>query len=64
MPNNAARIQEIQDILRTGVKSTTNDGQTTVFDHASLRRELRELIRTDTSGNYSKRRTFGGVKFA
>ena len=37
------RIKDIEDLLATGTKSTTNDGQSTSFDHDTLRAELRRL---------------------
>jgi hypothetical protein len=37
------RITEIEELLASGVKSHSNDGQSSSFDHESLRRELRRL---------------------
>lgn len=37
------RIAEIEELLATGVKSHSVDGNTTTFDHNTLRQELRRL---------------------
>ena len=37
------RIAEIEELLASGVKSYSNDGQSTSFDHETLRAELRRL---------------------
>ena len=37
------RIDEIEQLLSSGVKTHATDGQTTSFDHATLREELRRL---------------------
>lgn len=63
MPDNSARIEQITQILEAGVSKTVVDGVVTEFDLDTLRQERRELIRTDTSGNYPKRRTISGVSF-
>ena len=47
MADHSARIEEIQEILRTGVKSVTTDGTKTDYDLAALRRELRHLMAQD-----------------
>jgi hypothetical protein len=49
MPDNSARIAAIRAILRSGVRSTTVDGVTTVLDHDTLRKELAQLIGEDES---------------
>lgn len=63
MPDNSAKIEQIDAILESGVERTTVDGVTTELNHETLRQQRRELIRTDTSGNYPKRRTLTGVRF-
>jgi len=47
MADNTARIAEIREILQSGATSVSVDGTTTQLDLASLRRELRELMRED-----------------
>ena len=47
MADNSERIAEIEEILRSGVKTVTVDGVTTSFDLESLRRELRLLRASD-----------------
>lgn len=47
MADHSAAIAEIEEILRAGVKQTTVDGTTVVYDLPSLRKELRRLKRTD-----------------
>lgn len=47
MADHSARIAEIQELLRTGVKSSTTDGQTVTFDKDQLNKELRELMAGD-----------------
>lgn len=37
------RITEIEELLSSGVKSHSTDGQVTSFDHGTLREELRRL---------------------
>lgn len=37
------RISEIRSLLQSGVTTMTVDGETTSFDHNTLRRELRLL---------------------
>lgn len=37
------RIAEIEELLSSGVKSHSTDGQVTSFDHGTLRDELRRL---------------------
>jgi hypothetical protein len=49
MADNSERIRQIRDLLASGVTSVTTDGQTTSFDHDSLRTELRQLIAEDDS---------------
>jgi hypothetical protein len=41
--DNAARINEIREILRAGATSVTTDGTTVTFDFDQLRKELRQL---------------------
>jgi len=45
--DNTARIAQIRKILRSGVSSTTVDGESTTFDLASLRKELHQLESED-----------------
>lgn len=47
MADNSQRIAEIQEILRTGARQITNDGQTITFDFNALRKELRQLMSQD-----------------
>lgn len=47
MADNSERIAQIREILGCGATQTVTDGQTTVFDHASLRKELRDLMAED-----------------
>lgn len=47
MADNAARIAEIRELLQTGVKSSSVDGESTTFDLESLRQELRQLEAED-----------------
>lgn len=47
MADNTDRISEIREILRSGVKSFSNDGTVVTHDFAELRRELRELEAED-----------------
>lgn len=43
MPDNSERIAEIQEILRSGATSVTNDGHSVTRDLEFLRTELRQL---------------------
>lgn len=45
MADHSAEIAEIESILRAGVKQTTVDGTTVVYDFDTLRKELRRLKR-------------------
>lgn len=47
MADHAERLAELRAILQSGVSSHTVDGQTTHYDLASLKAELRELERAD-----------------
>lgn len=47
VPDNSARIAEIDAILSSGVTQTVTDGITTVIDLAALERERNRLARTD-----------------
>lgn len=47
MADNSARIAEIRTLLGSGAKTVKVDGVETTFDLASLRKELRELMRED-----------------
>ena len=48
VPDNSARIAEIDAILASGVTQTVTDGVTTVIDTDSLDRERKRLARTDS----------------
>lgn len=48
MARNTARINEIREILRSGVVETEIDGQRVKYNHDSLRLELLKLERADT----------------
>ena len=52
------RLNEINELLATGIKSTTNDGQTTSFDLASLREE-RQAIEVRLGIRKRRPRVFG-----
>ena len=56
VPDNSARIAEIDAILASGVTQTVTDGITTVLDLDRLERERNRLARTDT--NKRKQRPF------
>lgn len=51
------RIADIDAILQSGVTSTTVDGETTAFDHASLRRE-RQTLQEQLGTKRKRRRVF------
>lgn len=56
MPDNSAKIAEIEEILNSGATSTSVDGLSVSIDLEALRRRLIELKRTDTSGGTPPRR--------
>lgn len=47
MPDHSARIAQIEQILRSGVTSSSVDGTQITIDHESLRKELRKLRAED-----------------
>jgi hypothetical protein len=49
MPDNAARIAEIRELLASGVQSASVDGVNTTFDLESLRKELARLEAEDVT---------------
>lgn len=49
MPDNSARIAEIEAILESGVTSSNIDGTQETTDFAQLRLELSRLRATDTT---------------
>jgi len=52
VPDNSVEIGELREILNTGVTRTSNDGHSTEFSEAWIRRRLDELIAEDDTGNY------------
>ncbi len=47
MADNTAKIAEIREILRSGVKQFSNDGTSFTHDFKELRKELERLIADD-----------------
>lgn len=47
MADHSARIAEIREILRSGVRATSVDGVSTTLDLDVLRTELQKLIEDD-----------------
>lgn len=47
MPDNSAKIAELQAILQAGANSVSVDGTTVAYDLAEVRRQLRELMAND-----------------
>lgn len=56
MADNAARIAEIRNLLRTGVQSSSVDGVSTTLNLDSLRQELRRLEAEDDTAADSRPR--------
>jgi hypothetical protein len=52
--NNTALIAQLEAILQAGVATVTIDGTTTTYDLESVRRQLADLRRTDTTQNTRK----------
>jgi hypothetical protein len=55
MADNQTRIEQIREILASGVKSVSADGASTTLDHDSLRAELRQLIAEDPAYQAGKK---------
>ena len=51
MPDNSAKIAELQAILQAGANSVSVDGTTVAFDLAEVRRQLRELMASDRTNS-------------
>jgi len=47
VPDNSAKIAELQAILQAGANSVSVDGTTVSYDLAEVRRQLRELMAND-----------------
>lgn len=47
--DNAAEINEITEVLQSGVLEDESDGQRTKYDPETLRKERRRLEQTDTA---------------
>lgn len=62
MADNSAKIAAIRAILESGATQGTVDGRTVVYDHASLRRELRELEKNDDAAGGGKRPVASRIK--
>ena len=59
MADNSAQIAEIEEILRSGVKTFVNDGTTVTHDFVELRKSLRDLKRTDDTLSNPRPKAFG-----
>lgn len=51
MADNSAAIAQIRAILTAGVSRVVIDGQVVEYDLPQLRRQLAELLQTDTGSN-------------
>lgn len=49
MPDHSARIAEIRTILQAGAKEVITDGTAVKYDLTALRRELADLLNSDTA---------------
>ncbi len=50
MPDNSAKIRQLQELLDAGITSATVDGETVNFsDEERIRRRIRELKQTHTT---------------
>lgn len=47
VPDNSAKIAELQAILQAGASSVAVDGTNVAFDLAEVRQQLRELMASD-----------------
>jgi hypothetical protein len=61
MADNAAKIAEIRDQLRTGASQVSTDGTTVMFNEAQLRKELRQLLAEDRN-NRGRRPVASSIK--
>ena len=61
MADHSARIEEIEEILRTGATSVSTDGTSISYDFASLRRELRRL-RAEDDAHRGRRPVVSSIK--
>jgi hypothetical protein len=55
MADNQARIEQIREILASGVKSVSADGTSTTLDHDTLRAELKQLMAEDPAYQAAKK---------
>jgi hypothetical protein len=60
--DNAKRIAEIRETLRSGATSVTTDGTTVTFDFNQLRKELRQLEAEDDARK-GRRPVAASIKF-
>jgi len=54
MADNSQRISEIRSILAAGVKKVVVDGTVVEYDLAQLRKELKDLLRSDDSQRHRR----------
>lgn len=63
MPDNSAKIEQLESLLASGLRSHTVDGQTTVYmSRDEMVAELTRLKRDDTVNGYTKKRAIRTVR--
>jgi hypothetical protein len=57
MPDNAAKVSELESLLQSGLRSHTVDGQTVTYrDQSEIMDLIQRLKRADDTNDYTVRR--------